>query len=241
MLAIGVVLACATFGSYAAPSAKFAATLSSAAILPEGSDTGKVLSTTLKTPNQKDLLIGVSLQTGLFTSTKVSSKNGVADTSTASAKLTVVVKIDGNEVFPGPVVYDERVQTLTAALGGIITTCQDTGTFTYVDGQCVETLGIDPLTGLPTLHVPDGILTIPCECTVLPETIELALKTTGAHHFNFVAKNVTPGPHTVTVEITKDTSLTTTTSKATALVGPGSLTVEEVRATNAPDGIEFLQ
>jgi len=30
-------------------------------------------------------------------------------------------------------------------------------------------------------------------------------------------------------------------AKAMAMVGRGSLTVEEVRATNSPDGIEFIE
>jgi len=245
MVAVGL-LAMASVNAYAAPSAKFTAEVGKALLIPEGKDSATVLQTTLKTPNKKDLLIGVSLQTGLYTSTKVSSKNGISDSSEASAKLAVKVIIDNNlePLFPGEVIYDERVQTLTATLGGIITTCQDVGTFTFntATGECVETLGIDPLTGLQTVHIPDGVLTVPCECAVADETIELALKTTGAHHFNFVAKNLQPGVHSIAVVVTKTTAVSDpNVAKATALLGPGSLTVEEVRATNSPDGIEFTE
>jgi len=64
-----------------------------------------------------------------------------------------------------------------------------------------------------------------------------------AHHFNFVAANLTPGVHTVAVwaKIETLTSSIAGLADAKALVGKGSLTVEEVRATNSPDGIVFLE
>ena len=64
-----------------------------------------------------------------------------------------------------------------------------------------------------------------------------------AHHFNFVAANLPPGDHSVEVQVRvgSSTDAIAGSASATAGVGRGSLTVEEVRATNFPDGIQFLQ
>src|SRR5437879_9251272 len=101
-----------------------------------------VLSTMIKTPNKKDLLIGVSLETALFTQTQVKGKNGSTDTSSASATLEVSVLLDGKPfnpkdlsgAFPPKVVYDKRVQTLSATLGGVIVSCQASATGVIIVG-----------------------------------------------------------------------------------------------------------
>src|SRR3954469_21289650 len=64
-----------------------------------------ILSNTLKTPNQKDLFIGVSLEVGLLTDTTVKSKMGVSDTSKADAGVEVRVLIDGALAQPGVIVF----------------------------------------------------------------------------------------------------------------------------------------
>src|SRR6266571_4069256 len=152
-------------------SSKFAAEVSDITLIPNSSSNAApktVLSTTIKTPNKKDLLIGVSLETALFTQTQVKGKNGSTDTASASATLEVSVLLDGKPfnprdssgAFPPKVVYDKRVQTLSATLGGVISSCQD-------------------LNG-------DGVITVATECVVTDEMIELILDTMSAHHFNFV-------------------------------------------------------
>lgn len=210
-------------------SSKFAAKVSDITLIPNSSSSAPaktVLRTTIKTPNKKDLLIGVSLETALFTQTQVKGKNGSTDTASSSATLEVSVLLDGKPfdpgdlsgVFPPKVVYDKRVQTLSATLGGVIESCQD-------------------LNG-------DGVITVATECVVTDEMIELILATMAAHHFNFVAANLSPGTHTLEVQvgIGVNTSSGAGSASATAGVGRGSLTVEEVRAINqvVPGaGIEF--
>ncbi len=205
--------------SHAAPSSKFAAQVSSVALVPWTADLTwhKVLQTTIKTPNKKDLLIGASFETGLYTSTLVKSSGGTLDTSSATAGINIMVTVDGAQIAPGDVIYDKRAQTLSAKLGGILETCTDANA--------------------------DGIIDVLTECTFQPEEIEFILDTMAAHHFNFVAANLAPGTHTVAVwaKIETLTSATAGMAKAKALVGKGSLTVEEVKATNAPDGITFLE
>ena len=218
--AVGLFSMLMITSAFAGPSSKFAAQVSTVALVPETAnlDWAKVLQTKIKTPNKKDLLIGASFETGLYTKTVVKSSGGTMDTSSATAGIKIKVVIDGvTVVAPGEVVYDKRAQTLSAKLGGILETCQD-------------------LSG-------DGIIDIITECTFTDEQIELILETMGAHHFNFVAANLEPGEHIVEVwaKIESLTSSIAGLAEAKALVGKGSLTVEEVRATNAPDGIEFLE
>ena len=216
-----VVLSVFLAGSaFAAPSAKFTANVPNVTLVGQtdaSQNWTSILTASLKTPNQKDLLIGVSLETGLYTQTKVAGKNGESSTSTALAGITVRVKIDGDIVNPGPITFDKRSQTLSAVLGGVIESCTD------ANG--------------------DGTIVIGEDCVVTDEVIELILDTMAAHHFNFVAANLTPGMHTILVEAAININSNVTSSNdfasAKALVGFGSLTVEEVRATNNPDGISF--
>ena len=225
-----IVTVFAMFGATPAfplASSKFAADVSDITLIPNSSSNAApktVLRTTIKTPNKKDLLIGVSLETALFTQTQVKSKGGTPDSASASATLEVSVLLDGKRfnptdrsgAFPPKVVFDKRAQTLSATLGGF--------------QSCVDSNG-------------DGVIDVTTECTLTEEEIELILDTMAAHHFNFMAKNLDPGTHTLEVKvgIGVDTSSGAGIASATAGVGRGSLTVEEVRATNFPDGIEFLQ
>ena len=213
-----------SFGATAAfaQSAKFAAEASKLTAFQQPIGTlnwTTVLQTTIKTPNKKDLLVGASFQTGLYTQTQVKGKNGSTTTATANATLKVRLLVDGDIAYPGDVVYDARSQTLTATLGGVIESCKD-------------------LNG-------DGVIIVKDECVVTDEMIELILSTMAAHHYNFVYANLTPGTHTVEVQVniaTPDGTVTDGNSaSAWATFGPGSLTVEEVRATNIPDGITFSQ
>lgn len=236
----------------AGPSAKFTASVSEIQLVPwDPTDPGDdneafgwatVLVAHIKTPNKADLLVGASFETALFTRTLVKGKNGSKDTSTADAKLLVRLVVtpapEAESVCPSEVVYDRRVQTLSAVLGGVIETCEDTGTFSvvYADGgwTCEETLD----EGNPIL---DGVITVKCECDVLDEEIELILDTMAAHHFNFVIQNLSSGDHTIEVQVKIETSGTKGEGdyEAYAGVGRGSLTIEQVRATNSPDGISF--
>jgi hypothetical protein len=204
------------------PAAKFTATVSNVTLIPMTAgpmDWTTVLKTTIKTPNKKDLLIGGSFETALYTQTQVKSRNGTTDTSSASATLEVRLLIDGSAdyAYPHWVVYDKRAQTLSATLGGVIQSCQD-------------------LNG-------DGIITVATECIVTDEMINLILETMAAHHYNFVAANLSSGVHSIEIQCRIGTisGFTAGTASAMAGVGRGSLTVEQVRATNLPDGITFLQ
>jgi hypothetical protein len=168
-----------------------------------------ILSNTIKTANQKDLFIDVSLETGLYTQTKVRS-NGNKDTSSADATIKVQVLVDGVPAYPGDVVFDYRSQTLSATLGGILENCTDSNG--------------------------DGDIDLN-DCTLAPEEIELILDTMAAHSFNFIMDDLGPGEHAVEVQAMISTSGSSGagSASANATIGNGSVTVEEVRLIKGED------
>lgn len=237
--ALAATALCAA-GPAKAASSKFAAEVSNFTLVPEivcsasdvqdnkctttNVDWETVLHTTIQTPNQQDLLIGGSLQTGVGTETQVASKNGNKSSSSASATINVRVLIDGQSAtqcsgtscpggvaYPYQVTYDARSQALSAQLLGLDCTAAQTAPYA-----------------------------VTCSS---PEIIDLLIKTTAAHSFNFVAPNLTAGTHTVELQVNIGESAKSDTldalSKAYAEVGVGSLTVQQVKATNNPDGITF--
>jgi hypothetical protein len=165
-----------------------------------------VMTTQIKTSNQKTLFINPSLECGLFTETTVKSKNGTKDTSTSSARIMMQVLVDGVAASPGAVVYCSRTQTLSATLGGILQQCTD------VNG--------------------DGTI-LGTECQFTDEEISLLLSTMDATSFNFGA-TVGTGVHQISVQAKIDTSTTTQTGSAVAkaTIGKGSVVVTEQRLAN---------
>jgi len=182
-----------------------------------------ILTQNIKTPNQKDLIIDVSLETGLYTRTLVRSKRTKEgdpnwDTSTAHAKVMVRVGVDGNYkdgalnveqpgvAFPRAVTFNEREQTLSAKFMGIFT------------GECLE------------VNQTTGNVTINYTC-LEPEELDLILDTMSANSFNFVVADLTPGNHNITVEakIEANGAAEEGQYEAMALVGQGSVVIELVR------------
>jgi len=216
-LSLALPLALTTGHAQSQPSAKVTAKTANLTLLPETAGTGDwqtVLANTIKTANQKDLFISASFEVGLFTQTKVSSKNMVSDTSTAQANVQVRVLLDGTRIVePGQVVYGRRTQTLTATLEGAIAGCLTI--VTNVDGTL--SIVLDP-------------------ACVAPETIELILDSMDAASFNFVAVDVPQGVHTVSVQARIDTTGSAQTGSWLALgtVGKGTVTVESVRLIKDP-------
>lgn len=170
-----------------------------------------ILSAAIKLPEQKDLYMGVSLVTSLFTQTLVKSKGGQKDESTAEVKVEVLVVVDPDPALapesqrvaaPGPVVFDRRMQHLMAKFGGVL--------------DCADQNG-------------DGVITFD-ECILTDEELNLILDTEAAHHFNFVLDDIGVGEHIVQVYARLSRSPSNDPkASASAFVGKGSLTIEEVR------------
>ena len=193
-----------------------------------------ILTQNIKTPNQKDLIIDVSLETGLYTRTHVKSKRNYEgdpawDSSTAHAKVMVRVGVDGNYAtvgvgeeqeagvaFPRAVTFNEREQTLSAKFMGIFT------------GDC---LIVDPDTHEVSINY----------TCLEPEELELILNTLSANSFNFVVADLTPGNHVITVEakIIANGAAEEGKFEAMAMVGQGSVVIELVRMVKAEDYLEL--
>jgi len=197
----GIGLASLTAGSVmAGPSAKFAATwtdtpaLASVAVITDSaadavvvdSKTGYTMAT-IKVPQDKELLVGVSAEIGLVTYGSVKGKNGGSAKSIADAKAYITVfavpKAGGGNstAAPGQVMLSKRVQELNATLGGVIQECTD---------------GDTDFDGVADTD-PDGTIDVATECVATDEEIGLLQDTTAAHHFNFVLPNMDQGEYDI--------------------------------------------
>lgn len=233
------------------PSAKFAASWSEqpalasvAEIVDATVDTVRVDSkagytlATIKVPQAKELMVGVSAEIGLVTYGAVSGKNGGSATSLANAKAYVdvfaVPRAGGPSIKlePGQVMLSKRTEALTATLGGVIQSCQ------------VPLCTTDPLTNVTTC--PD--IVIADNCTVTDEQIALLQDTTAAHHFNFVLPDVNQGVYDIKAVFTtgaraevdicdpgepcsyNPASTVKASAKAKAIINKTMLTVQQVHA-----------
>jgi hypothetical protein len=198
----------------------------------ETQDTGwvNILTTHIKTPNAKELAMGVSLQCGLVTDTTVRSKNGDLDSSAARGRIRVRVEItqpDGSVVYGQPangadlstdipfngdgITYCDRYQKLAAKFSGLNCTADDEGVVTCED----------------------------------PEELQLILKTLNAQHFNFIHANAVPGVHKVTVQARAQAGIKLGGTElgaagAEAFAGAGALSVETIRLVKDADGTTDL-
>jgi hypothetical protein len=174
----------------AGASAKFAATwtntpaLASVAVISDATVDTVVIDTksgytlaTIKVPQDKELLVGISAEIGLVTYGSVKGKNGGSAKAIADAEAYVTVfavpKAGGADITaaPGQIILSKRVQELSATLGGVIQEC--------TDGDLDETIAIAD------------------DCIVTDEEIGLLQDTTAAHHFNFVLPNMDQGEYDI--------------------------------------------
>jgi len=232
------------------PSAKFAATYTTKPALasvveiaytstdyapPVEKKEGYTLAT-IKVPQDKELLVGVSAEIGLVTYGSVKGKNGGSGIAVADAEAYVnvfaVPKAGGAAATaaPGQIMLTKRIQELSATLGGVIQSCTDT---------------VDPTTG-----VVDGTIDIATECLVTDEEIGLLQDTTAAHHFNFVLPNLPQGEYDIKAVFTTGAraevkicddgdnwclydpeGTVSVAATAKAVINKTMLTVQQVRAT----------
>lgn len=215
LMTLAVACALITGGAMAA-SSKFAAHVSGVLITNGAGGTG-TLNVPIKTANKSDLLVGVSLQSSVLTETMTKGKNGDVNLSVAEGKVWVCLEVDGGahtDFAPDCVTFEMRRQTLQTKLSGVLT--------------------------CPTEDTPD----FDDFCTITDdEEVNLLLETMSANHFNFVVQNLSAGDHVVKAHVFGSTSTSCVTTdescRAEVAVGPGSITVEEVRATNDGTGIIF--
>ena len=224
----GVLFSTMGFSQNGTPSSKAAAAINTLTVCANSNSTANVpctnqsnegvwldvMQTTIKTSNVADLFGGVSLVTGLYTNTNVKGNNtGAASTSVAQGTVQVRLLIDNTPGLGFPdttgdgVIFDQRIQTLTANIGNVFSDC-------FANGGTTGT-----------------------GCVLTPQEITLVLDTTAAHSFNFLFSNVGTGLHTLRVQAIVSTSTTGTdpgnVAVANALFGLGSLTLDAVKLVNS--------
>ena len=168
-----------------------------------------LLDTTIQTPNASStaLVIRPSLVTGLFTTNKVTT---TLTTSTAFAGVQVRVLLDGKVVAPG---------TPVGATAG-----PEDG-WVYYDKRWTQI----NQTFLNQIAACALDTTVNC-------SLELIQSTLSAHSMDYVAGNVGGGSHTLRAEWRFEDSDTTGGNSASC-VGPGVLTVEQVKTFSTGGGI----
>ena len=208
-----------------------------------------VLSTTIKNPTaDDDLFINVSQVTTITTTNVTSTSSTPNVISSGNAKLMMRVLVDGVEARPGPIVFDERLMTLTSSLQSFLSlSCTATPTQeTIISTSCVcnPTLaGLPVISCDPTLAVPanytrtctsqsliDNDIVTTCNLVNGPnQSVATYLGQTLGHAFNFIAPGIGGMGHTHTIQVQE--MLTQTTANggtAQALIGPGTLNVNAV-------------
>jgi len=180
-----------------------------------------LFTTGIKTAQEKELFIDVSLECGLTTNTKVVSKGLARDIAESYAQVKVWVTVDDKMAEPGVVTFARRAQALVAEFAGDFSDCMTVTEDEYgnhsivIDEECVQ-----------------------------PEMLALILDTMSANSFNFIAPNVPVGYHVVKVYAEVDYGVAGDPEESQLLdqeleyidnpvtrayVGKGSVTVEEVR------------
>lgn len=207
-----------------------------------------ILTTTIKNPSaDDDLFIDVSQVTTITTKT-VTSSSIPSLISSGNAKLQMRVLVDGVEAKPGPIVFDERLMTLTSSLQTFLSlSCTETPTQqAIVTTSCVcnpTIAGLPVISCDPTLAIPANYTRtctsqtsidtdVVTTCSLLPgadQSLETVLSHTLGHAFGFLARGVggQGNTHLVQVQVML-TQLTTNGGAAQALVGPGTLKINAV-------------
>lgn len=208
-------------------------------------DSDEVASTiaTIRVPQAKELLVGLSAQVGLWTSTVVKGKRGSYSRALAFAEggVDLYACNQASSICyvgqPGHVVLSNRSQELEAVLGGVIEEC-----------ELELTVDPDALTASGSFDLSD--------CTVANEMIGLALTTLAAHHFNFVFPNLPQGDYEVVAKLSTSAAAESewncgnsydpcvlegeedpsATGQAYAFIGKHIMTVQTVRAVKDENG-----
>ena len=192
--------------------------------------------TNISTSNGNGVTLDVrpSLVTGLFTDTKISTS---VPTATADVGIRVCVSVDGSPIDGSPspvqpapcVTYDQRFQQISSQLFSQLAACQLTTSTT-----CTTTA--DCPTGdtcnNPTAGTGTGICTAPNPLC----NFELILSTLSAHSFDFIVPVGAGKPHTV---VTSWSTTGSPNSNAISCVGPGLVSVTQVKVFNNSGSLSF--
>lgn len=231
---VGAALAVVAASPAVAQNSKAAGAASTLTMYQEGNSYVDVngMAMDIRVPQQEDLTFDVALQCSLATETDVKTSGGKRASATAEAGIKVRVRIEDLDGDGNPIPSTARYASPNADIGADpntgVTYCRRSQTLEAVlQGQidlasCVDAEGnFDP----------DA-------CLLTDEEIKLVLSTLSAHAFNFFTYDLVSGNYRITVEANPDTGTSSTdgsTASATALIGLGTIVVDEVRFGNIPN------
>ncbi len=192
------------------------------------------METDIRTSQQTDLTLDVALQCSLATDTNVKSKGGNKGSATAEAGIKVRVRIQALD--KGVLVGDPWYAMPSADLPiGEEEVADDSGVTYCSRSQTLEAV-LQGQIDLETCVV-DGVFD-PTACLLTDEEIRLILSTLSVHAFNFFTYDLASGDYRLTVEANPSTGTSSTNgseASATALIGLGSMVVDEVRFGSIPN------
>ena len=173
-----------------------------------------------------------SLVTGLFTDTKISTS---ISTASADVGIQVCVKVDGSSagILPAPcVIYDERFQQISSQLFSQLSECQlVTSTVCTTTADCPT----GDTCNNPTGAAGAGTCTAPNPLC----NFDLILSTLSAHSFDFVVPVGLGKPHVVTTTWSTIGAGVVGDSHVASCVGPGIVTVTQVKTFNNSGSLSF--
>jgi len=211
LISLVIILTIAATNVLAEPSAKVTASVGTIRAFTLADGWTPILVNQIKTSENKDLFINVSLECGLTTNTQAMSRTLQRALSKASALVAVRVWVDQTLALPGEVTFANRKQTLIAEFAGDLSACKNMQGQVIINESCVPTL----------------------------EMLALILDTMAAHSFNYILSDVPAGTHTITVEAMVDYSINgaqiADNPATNAYIGKGSVTIESVRMIKGED------
>jgi hypothetical protein len=236
---LGVLPAAAqSSGNFSATGTPASCKIGDGGTLSGGTDT-KVFTANISTSNALGVTLNIrpAFVTGLFTDTKISTST---PTAKADVGIQVCVKVDGSGAGVLPtncVVYDQRFQQISSQLFSQLAACQPVTTTTActTDMDC-SALGAGFTCTNPTGNAGAGV------CVGPPNDLcnfDLILSTLSAHSFDFVVPVSKGKPHVVETTWSVVGSGATAGAHVASCVGPGIVTLTQVKVFNNSGGLTF--
>ena len=267
IVCLAVVMA-VVFGygsAFAEASAKVTAKCGDVSVIPMATnpfDYTTIFTQTIKTAQQKDLIITTSLECGLTTNTKAASRELIKATADTEAVIMVRVLVDGKAALPGktgettipngdPVMIDDPSNPGTDIQkvdvdgnplynnnGGIVFARRHQTLIAEFQGSLLDCIDDEGHVVLIDADE-DGYW----DC-ILPETVQLILDTMQANSFQFIALDLLADTHIIEVQakliyVDGDAEQIYNTAETGAMsnayLGRGTVTIEEVRMIKDDD------
>ena len=227
--------------AFAQSSGNFSATGSSAACaigdggVLSGGITASSFTANISTSNGNGVTLDIrpSLVTGLFTDTKISTS---VPTASADIGIKVCVAVDGSGagVKPAPcVIYDQRFQQISSQLFSQL------AEYNLVVAGTTCTTSADCPVGDSCNNPTGGTLTGVCTAPNPLCNFDLILSTLSAHSFDFVVPVGLGKPHRITTTWSTVGAGVVGNSHIASCVGPGILTVTQVKVFNNSGSLSF--